>query len=134
MVEWNNKQSVDVSMFDEGHKQFIDIINKAAHLQKYENRGPGAISELLIEINAYARKHFRTEEANMLNCKYYDYKSHKDEHISFANRIPCYWQELADNNFKVVDTILEHLQWWLTSHIQGSDKKYVECFNENGLK
>ena len=134
MIKWDNKYSVNVSMIDEGHKKFIDIINKATHVQKYDNKRPIAISEILIEINAYARKHFRTEETYMVNCKYCDFNSHKDEHNSFSKRIPDYWQELTDNNFKVIDAILEHLKWWLTNHIQGTDKKYVVCFNENGLK
>ncbi len=70
----------------------------------------------------------------MINCEYYDYKSHKDEHKSFSKIIPNYWQELADNKFKVIAEILEDLKSWLVNHIQGTDKKYVDCFNENGLK
>ena len=134
MIKYDNKYSVNVSMIDEGHKKFIDIINKATHVQKYNSKSPSAISEILIEITTYALKHFRTEETCMINSKYSDYKSHKDEHNSFSKIIPNYWQELTDNNFKVIDTILEHLKWWLTNHIQGTDKKYVGCFNENGLK
>jgi hemerythrin len=134
MIKWDNKYSVDVSMIDDEHKKFVDIINKATHAQKYNNRRPSAISEVLIEITTYALRHFRTEETYMINCKYSDYKSHKDEHNRFSKTIPNYWQELADNNFKVIDTILEHLNWWLTNHIQGTDKKYIDCFKENGLK
>jgi len=134
MIKWDNKYSVNVSMLDEEHKKLIGIINKATHVQKYNNNRPSAISEILIEITTYALKHFRTEETYMINCNYYDYKSHKDEHKRFSNIIPNYWQELADNNFNVIDAILENLKWWLTNHIQGTDKKYVDCFNENGLK
>ncbi len=133
MIKKNNKYSLNVTMIDDGHKKVIDIINKATHIQKYNNKVPIAISEILIEITAYARKHFRTEETYMKNYKYYDYKSHKEEHNSFAKKIPSFWQELADNNFKVIDVILEHLKWWLANHIQGTDKKYVDCFNKNGL-
>ena len=134
MIKWDNKYSVNVSMIDDEHKKLIDIINKATHVQRDNNKSPGEISEILIEITKYARKHFRTEETHMINCNYYDYKSHKDEHNRFSEIIPDYWQELSDNNFKVIDTILEHLKLWLTNHIQCTDKKYVDCFNKNGLK
>ena len=134
MIKWNNKYSVNVSMIDEEHKKFVDIINKATHAQKYSSKRPSEISEILIEITTYALRHFRTEETYMIDCKYYDYKSHKDEHNRFSKIIPNYWQELADNNFKVIDAILEHLKWWLTHHIQGTDRKYIDCFMENGLK
>ncbi len=133
MIEWGNKDSVNVPMIDEGHKKFIDIINRATHIQKSNTKRPSAISEILIEITAYIRKHFRTEETHMIDCKYHDYESHKDEHNSFSKRIPDYWKELADNKLEVIDAILEHLKWWLANHIQGADIKYVACVRENGL-
>lgn len=134
MIKWDNKYSVNVSGIDDDHKKFIGILNKAIHVQKCKNIEPIDISELLIEMTAYARKHFRTEETYMIDCKYSDYSSHKDEHNSFAQRIPDYWQELADNNFGVIDTILEQLESFFTDHVQGTDKKYEGCFHENGLK
>ncbi len=133
MITWDNKYSVNVAMIDEEHKKFIDFINEATYIQQYNN-SPKAIAEILFEITAYALKHFKTEETHMINFKYYDYKSHKDEHDSFSKIISNYWQELVDNKFKVIDAILEHLEWWLINHIQGTDKKYVDCFKENGLK
>ncbi len=134
MIKWDDKYSVNVSVIDEGHKKFIDLINKAAHVQKDNNKRASAISEILIEITTYSKKHFRTEETCMVDCKYHDYKSHKDEHNRFSEIIPDYWEELADDKLKVIDAILEHLKWWLTNHIQGTDRKYVDCFNKNGLK
>ena len=35
---------------------------------------------------------------------------------------------------QIVNEILEYLKWWLINHIQGTDKKYVDCFKKNGLK
>ena len=134
MIKWDDKYSVGVSKIDEEHKKFIDIINiyKAIYVIPHDDR-TRAISEILVEIIAYAEKHFKTEETYMINFKYYDYKSHKDEHNRFSKIISNYWQELADNKFKVTDAILEHLKQWLVNHIQVTDKKYVICFNENGL-
>ncbi len=38
MVKKDNKYSLNVTMIDDGHKKVIDIINKATHIQKYNNK------------------------------------------------------------------------------------------------
>jgi hemerythrin-like metal-binding protein len=120
-------------MIDEEHKKFIDIINKATYVQQYDD-SPRAISEVLVEMTAYALEHFNTEETYMINFKYYDYKSHKDEHNNFSKIISNYCIKLMDGEFEIIDEILEYLKQWLVNHIQVTDKKYVVCFNGNGLK
>ena len=133
MIKWDNKYSVNVSMIDDGHKKLIDVVNEATFFQKYDD-SPRAISEILVEITAYALEHFKTEETHMINFKYYDYKLHKDEHDSFSKIISNYCKKLMDGEFKIMGEILEDLKQWLINHIQVTDKKYVVCFNENGLK
>ncbi len=133
MIKWDNKYSVNVSMIDEEHKKFIGILNKATYVQQYDNSGR-AISEILVEMNVYALKHFNTEETYMKDFKYYDYKSHKDEHNYFSKMVSNYCKKLIDGEIKVIEEILEFLKQWLVNHIQGTDKKYVDCFKENGLK
>ena len=133
MIKWDSKYSVNVSMIDEEHKKFIDIINKAADIQKYDNNSR-AITEILIEMTTYAQEHFRTEETYMLNFEYYDYKSHIDEHNNFSKKISNYCSKLMNRDLEVIDRVLEDLKQYLVNHIQVTDKKYADCFNENGLK
>ncbi len=133
MVKWDDKYSVGIPMIDEGHKKLMDIINKVISVKKCVD-SPRAISEILVEMTAYARKHFYTEETHMINSKYYDYKSHKDEHNNFCNLTSEYIKKLMDGEIRIMDEILEDLTQWLFNHIQVTDKKYVACFNENGLK
>ncbi len=133
MIKWDNKYSVNVSMIDEEHKKLIDIINKATYVKKYVD-SPRAISEMLVEITADELEHFKTEETYMKNYKYYDYKSHKDEHNNFFNITSKYIKKLMGGEIKSMDEILEDLMQWLFNHIQVTDKKYVVCFNENSLK
>ncbi len=133
MIKWDNKYSVNVSMIDEEHKKFIDIINRATYIKKY-NDNPKGISEILVEMTVYAQEHFRTEETYMINFEYYDYKSHIDEHNNFSKMISNYCNKLMDGDLDVIDEVLEDLKQWLVNHIQGTDKKYIDCFKENGLK
>ncbi len=133
MINWEDKYSVSVSVIDEEHKKFIDIINKAACVQKYDNDSR-AITEILIEMTTYAREHFKTEETYMTNFEYSDYKSHKDEHNYFSKIISNYCNKLMHGDLAIIDEVLEHLKQYLINHIQGTDKKYADCFKENGLK
>ena len=133
MIEWDEKYSVGVSVIDEEHKRFIDIINRATYIKKYHDSTQG-MSEILSEMNVYAKEHFKTEEAYMLDFKYFDYKSHKDEHNNFSNIISSYINKLMYGEIKTIDEILEYLKQWLYDHIQVTDKEYTDCFNKNGLK
>jgi hemerythrin len=36
-----------------------------------------------------------------------------------------------ENN--IIDDLCEFLEQWLVEHIQGTDKRFTECFNENGI-
>ncbi len=37
MIEWDDKYSVNISIIDEDHKTFIDIINKAIVAKQHNN-------------------------------------------------------------------------------------------------
>ena len=134
MIEWEDKFSVGISIVDEEHKKFIDIINKAIYAQQHNKLD--AISGILTDMAVYALEHFKTEETYMIDFKYYDYKSHKDEHNNFSNEISNYCKKLMDGEIKIriIDKIIEDLMQWLNNHIQKMDKKFVACFKENGLK
>ena len=47
--------------------------------------------------------------------------------IAYCNRV-------IEGDYHIASEILEYLKQWLVNHIQITDKKYVECFKENGLE
>jgi hemerythrin len=62
MIKWDDKYSMGIPMIDEGHKKFIDIINKAVAI-KENNGNPEEIKEVLNYMSNYSLTHFATEEA-----------------------------------------------------------------------
>jgi hemerythrin len=40
---------------------------------------------------------------------------------------------VVHGNYELANEILEFLKQWLVRHIDGTDKKYIECFTRNGL-
>ncbi len=140
MIEWDDKYSVGVSIIDEQHKKLINIINNAivliinkANVIAHSN-DPEEILEVLSEMTEYAKEHFATEEAYMLEFHYQDYTLHKEEHFNFYNKTMVYRNKVINGNFLIACEILEYLKKWLVEHIQVTDRKYIDCFKENGLK
>jgi hemerythrin len=129
MFKWDDKYSVGIPMIDEGHKKFIDIINKATYVKKHVN-SPRAISELLVDLTAYEQEHFKTEGTCMKNYEYYDYKSHKEEHDNLSKTISNYCKKLMDGEFIVMDEVLENLEQYLVNHIQVTINMCRLCSNE----
>ena len=133
MIKWDDKYSVGLSIFDEEHKELIGIINKAV-LAKEHNDNPEEIREVLREMTNYALTHFKTEESYMKVFNYPYYQDHKEEHRSFYIETIAYLDKLDKGGSQTVNEILEYLNWWLINHIQSTDKKFVDCCKENGLK
>jgi len=133
MIKWDNKYSVDISMIDEEHKKLIGILNKVVSAKEH-NDNPEEIKEILSEMVEYAHKHFSTEEAYMIKFNFPEYQFHKNEHLNFTNKAIATFNKVIKGDCHVANEILEFLKQWLVNHIQSIDKKYTDCFKENGLK
>ncbi len=132
MIEWEDKYSVGISMIDEEHKKLIGILNKAIFAKEH-NDNPEEIKEVLREMTKYALTHFATEETYMNEFNYPEYQDHKEEHRDFSIETIAYRDKVIKGDYQIANEILEYLKWWLINHIQDTDKKYVDCFKENGL-
>jgi hemerythrin-like metal-binding protein len=133
MIEWDDKYSVGISIIDEEHKKLIGIMNKVVALE--QNSGnPKEITEVLNEMNKYAYTHFAIEEAYMVKFNYPDYENHRKEHQAFSIETMAFFDKITDSNRQLICEILEHLKNWLVHHVQGTDRKYIDCFKKHGLK
>ena len=133
MIEWKEKYSVGISVIDEEHKKFIDIINKA-NVAKKHNGNPEGVKEVLAEMTFYALTHFKTEETYMWKFNYSEYQNHREEHHDFAMKTIAYLDKVVKGDYQIANEILAYLKWWLINHIQVTDRKYINCFKKNGLE
>ncbi len=133
MFKWDVKYSVGISIIDEEHRKFIDIINNAI-VAREQSDNPEEIKEVLNEMTNYALTHFKTEEIYMKEFNYPEYKDHVEEHHDFVIKTIAYLDKVIKGDYQIVNEILEYLKWWLINHIQGTDKKFIDCCKENGLK
>jgi hemerythrin len=133
MIEWDDKYYACVSIIDKDHKEFIDTINKAI-IVKENNDNPEGVKEVLREMTNYVLTHLKTEETYMIEFNYPEYQDHKEEHHDFAMKTIAYLDKVIKGDYQIANDILEDLKSWLVNHIQGTDKKFVDCCKETGLK
>ena len=133
MIEWGDKYSVGISIIDEQHKKLIETINKASMVEISSNSQKDVLA-ILDQMTEYILKHFETEEHYMKEFDFPEFQSHRNEHIDFTNTTIDYKIRAVGGDYKIINEILEDLKSWLVNHIQGTDKEYVDCFKENGLK
>ncbi|MGR3301020.1 MAG: hypothetical protein ACUZ8I_00810 [Candidatus Scalindua sp.] len=63
-----------------------------------------------------------------------EYHYHRTEYLDFTTKTITYLNRIANGDAQIADEMLEYLKQRLVNHIQGTDRKYIDCFNENGIK
>ena len=133
MITWDDKYSVGISSIDEEHKKFIDIINKVIDAKQHTDNSI-EITEILNEMNKYVLTPFANEETYMIKCNYPEYDDHRKKHQDFSIKIMAFLDSVTKGDCRLACELLEHLKNWLVNHIQGTDRKYINCFKEHGLR
>ncbi len=127
MIEWNDKYSVNISLIDEQHKNFIGIINKAI-IAKKQSEDANEVLGILNEMTGYTFEHFETEERYMKEFNFPENLTHRKEHNNFIDNVLYYKNKVVGGDSQIINEILEYLKQWLVYHIEISDKKYSDYF------
>ncbi len=131
-MEWTNDLSVKVTSFDNQHKKLIEMINDFyASVEKGKLKE--VVQKLLIEMQKYTKTHFYSEENYMVKYNYPDYAEHKKEHEVFIKKVEELMTKYSEGKMILSFDITKFLKDWLVNHIQGTDKKYSEFMNKNGI-
>lgn len=132
-MEWKEIYSVNVKEIDGQHKKLIGMINELHDAMK-AGKGHGVISVILKEMIDYATTHFGTEEKYMSMFNFPGYAQHKAEHDAFAIKVLDFQQKYNRGSLALTFEVMDFLENWLVTHIQGTDRKYGPFFNMKGLK
>lgn len=129
---WIEEYSVGVKRFDDQHKELINIIDKLAesiNRQVFH----GSLDKILEEVVDYAKYHFRTEEEYFEKYHYPEKEEHIKEHRSFSKKIGKMQEQFKKDEMKYTFELIDYLEDWLVSHLNGTDKKYTRFFHEKGV-
>ncbi len=134
MIIWDNIYSIDVREIDDQHKQFFALL---AELFRADEPGIDTYEHahhILTELAAYAEYHFATEEKYFDLFHYEGAELHKAQHQGFKDRVQEILAQHERREGDTVSTIAEFMEDWLVSHISNSDKRYVACFKQHGVR
>lgn len=133
-MQWNEKMSVGVSMFDTEHKKLIDLVNEL-HDGIQAGKAPDSLAKVLAGLITYTATHFKHEEEFFAKTGYPASADHKKEHNDLTKQVLDIQAKVAAGATGMLSLeVLAFLKKWLINHIQGSDKKYGPHLNAKGIR
>ena len=122
-IEWTESLRVGIPSIDAQHEVLVGLINRLGDAV-LAGEGKAAVGPILLELEAYTRKHFALEELAFEKYGYPDAARHIAEHEAFIARVDDFQLAFAVGKAEVGEDILQYLRTWLTRHISFTDKKY----------
>ena len=133
LITWKDDFSVGVASIDDQHKKLIDMINRAEK-SAMDSNDADELSDLIMDMNAYARSHFAHENQLMETHGYPDAAGHMAMHDAFAKRAMPFQDSGLDNDALDPVAIFKYLAQWLNKHILETDMELGRFLNERGVR
>lgn len=132
-IQWIDEYSLGIKEIDDQHKVLFEIIDEL-YQSMFQMKSHHMLITTLDKLTGYAEFHFSTEEKYFEKFHYEGASEHIDQHKSFVTQINTFKDKL-DNQHKELDIeIIDFLEDWIVGHLNDEDRKYIDCFLENGVK
>jgi hemerythrin len=122
-MQWTEDLETGIQVIDDQHKRIIGYINELHHASETGNAAE--VQEVLEGLLDYTVTHFQFEEELQKKAGYPFLKAHQRVHEIFMKRIATF-RERANKGENIIPELLSMLKVWLSSHIKGDDRDYVE--------
>ena len=133
LITWNDNYSVDVEEIDNQHKEIIRIVNEL-YVSIVVGKSRNTMDKIFKDLTEYATTHFKIEEDYFEKFNYPETAFHKQQHEDIAKKIEEF-KKRNEEGGEILDTeILYFLMSWFINHVILIDKRFAQCFKENGLK
>lgn len=132
-MEWSDKFSVGIAVFDDEHKKLIAILNDLHHAvtagtDRIELQ---RICDALVDYTIF---HFRHEEEYFAEWDFPETKDHVAMHDELRRQVFEYRNQIRSaQSTELAFQLLKFVRGWLERHILGEDKKYGRFLLSKGL-
>jgi len=133
LYEWKDTYSVDIKNIDEDHQGLFKLINQLFEAMSH-GKAKDLLSEILLQLIDYTKKHFRREEMYFSSTNYPEYQEHKLQHELFVKKIVDLKKQFENGEQKISVELIKFLSDWLINHILISDKKYMTHLKKYGVR
>ena len=131
-LTWSDDLSVGVQTLDDQHTVLIETLNEL-HAAMMKGQARAVAGDLLSTLVQYTNDHFTAEEAAMESTRYPALPTHRLKHRELTRQVEEFVGRYKKGDITLSIELLNFLSEWLTTHIQGDDKKYGPWMNEHGV-
>ena len=132
LMQWNDRLSVGVEVFDGEHKKLVGMLNDLSDAMQ-AGHGNDALGKILSDLVSYTVTHFAHEEQDMDKYGYPDAAEHKKIHRELEAQAADVQKKFeAGASATLSFEVLNFLKNWLLKHIQVTDKKFGAFLLEKG--
>ncbi len=122
-MQWDADLALGIPVIDDQHRRIIEYINELEDATFTGNIDD--TKHALEGLVDYTLTHFEFEEELQRKACYPFIKAHQAVHGNFMARIGMFRQR-SEGGEDVTAELLRALKVWLTTHIKGDDRDYVE--------
>lgn len=133
MFQWEEKYSVGIQSIDNQHKEIFKYLNELLQAMK-DGKAENVTTQIILELAKYAKIHFQKEEFFFQRFNYPETVEHMREHQFFIEKVESFKSEFKAGKITLTFELLGFLKDWIDHHILEVDKRYMECFQKNGLR
>lgn len=130
--KWKEEYTVNISVIDEQHKKFLDIINELKDIVN-NNACKQEASKIFFQIAYLIDHYFIKEEIYFKDCKYPNFDQHKISHNQFIDKIIQFQKDLEKKKENICLDLYNYLEEWFDEHILKYDKEAVEYLKKSGV-
>ncbi len=123
-LEWIPEYSVGIEELDAQHRSLHDTFNRMIEEQK-EPYNAAKFSASLSTLIHYAYVHFATEERYLAEAHFPHLREHVIEHVGFIMKTMSLAMKVSEEKQDHRIELLLFLREWFTTHVHGSDRKYI---------
>jgi hemerythrin len=130
--KWKDEYTVNISVIDEQHKKFLEIINELKVIVNTDSCQKDA-SRIFFQIAYLIDHYFIKEEIYFKDCKYPNFDQHKISHNHFIDKIIQFQKDLENKKENICLDLYNYLEDWFDEHILKYNKDAVEFLKKSGV-